>query len=185
MIITEKTFAQIYNDYFEVMCRFLNYYTRDLHAIEEVVQEVFVKLWTDYQDKEIEFVKTYLYNSARNRMLNYLRDYGNRNILLEKWARTELEDKGAVDCINRDEFFLLLQAAIDLLPMNCREIYLMSREEQLTYKEIAQIRNVSVKTVENQMGIALKKIREYILSHTKDITMLTLALQQFIEDVSK
>jgi RNA polymerase sigma-70 factor (ECF subfamily) len=179
MIINEKTFKRIYNDYFEVICRFLNHYTHDLHAIEEVVQEVFVKLWIDFQGKEIGYIKTYLYNSARNRMLNYLRDSGNRHLLLEKWARIELEDKGSVDCINRDEFLLLLQTAVDTLPTSCKEIYMMSREKQLTYKKIAQIRGISVKTVENQMGIALKKIREYILLHAESLTALLLVVRLF------
>ena len=77
MIINERTFKDAYNDYFEIICRFLNYYTRDYQVIEEVVQDVFVCLWEDYEGKEIQYIKTFLYNSARNRMLNYLRDEEN------------------------------------------------------------------------------------------------------------
>lgn len=51
MIITEKTFAQVYGDYFEVLCRFLNYYTHDSHCIEEVVQDLFVKLWMEHKGR--------------------------------------------------------------------------------------------------------------------------------------
>lgn len=91
MIINERTFKDVYNDYFETICRFLNYYTRDYQVIEEVVQDVFVCLWEDYEGKEIQYIKTFLYNSARNRMLNYLRDEDNHTVLLEKWARIELE----------------------------------------------------------------------------------------------
>ena len=53
MIINESTFKDAYNDYFEIVCRFLNYYTRDFQAIEEMVQDVFVCLWEDYEEKEI------------------------------------------------------------------------------------------------------------------------------------
>lgn len=53
MIINERTFKDAYNDYFEIVCRFLNYYTRDYQAIEEMVQDVFVCLWEDYEEKEI------------------------------------------------------------------------------------------------------------------------------------
>ncbi|GHV24128.1 DNA-directed RNA polymerase sigma-70 factor [Bacteroidia bacterium] len=165
MKITEKTFRHIYESYYEVVCRYLNYYTRDTNIIEEVVQDVFVRLWENRESVEIKFIKTYLYNSARNRMLNYLRDELNRAQLLERWAKTEIEYRKAKDCINRDEFLYLLQTVIDALPLRCKEIFVMSREEKLSYKEIAQKRNISVKTVEAQMGIALKRIRESLISH--------------------
>lgn len=181
MIIDEITFKNAYNDYFEVICRFLNYYTRDYQAIEEVVQDVFVTLWEDYEGKEIQYIKTFLYNSARNRMLNYLRNEENHTVLLEKWAQVELEKSDAVDCVDREQFYRLLQAAVESLPEKCREIFILSREEQLSYKEIAQVKDISVKTVENQMGIALKKIREYCMSHSEDTSILLLLLAKLTE----
>lgn len=181
MIIDERTFNEAYNDYFEIICRFLNYYTRDYQAIEEVVQDVFVTLWEEYEGKDIQYIKTFLYNSARNRMLNYLRDEENHTVLLEKWARIELEKGRAVDCVDRELFYQLLQAAVEALPEKCREIFILSREEQLSYKEIAEIKNISVKTVENQMGIALKKIREYLTSHSEETVTLLFFLMKLTE----
>ena len=143
---------------------------------EEVVQDVFVTLWEDYEGKDIQYIKTFLYNSARNRMLNYLRDKENHSVILEKWARIELEKSEAVDCVDRELFYQLLQAAVESLPEKCREIFVMSREEQLSYKEIATIKEISVKTVENQMGIALKKIREYLMSHSEETATLLFLL---------
>lgn len=168
MIINEKTFEQAYNDYFEIISRFLNYYTHDRYAIEEVVQDVFVKLWENSYGKDIEYIKTYLYCSARNRMLNYLRNNENRTMILKKWAQIELENIHSDDTTGQDEFLFILQAAIDALPSKCREIFILSRKEELTYKEIANVKSLSVKTVENQMGIALKKIREYVAMHSDD-----------------
>lgn len=181
MMINEKTFKDTYNDYFEIICRFLNYYTRDYQTIEEVVQDVFVTLWEEYEGKDIQYIKTFLYNSARNRMLNYLRDKENHTVLLEKWARIELEKSKAVDCVDRELFYRLLQAAVESLPEKCREIFVLSREEQLSYKEIARVKEISVKTVENQMGIALKKIREYLISHSKESTTLLFLLMKLTE----
>ena len=180
MIIDEENFKNAYNDYFEVVCRFLNYYTRNKHAIEEVVQDVYVNLWQEYQGKEIRFIKTYLYNSARNRMLNYLRDKESHTVLLEKWAKIELENRDASDCVDKEAFYRLLQAAVETLPDRCREIFILCKEESLSYKEVAEIREVSVKTVENQMGIALKKIREYMLSHSDDTVLVLFLLQNFL-----
>lgn len=181
MIIDAETFKDAYNDYFEIICRFLNYYTRDSQAIEEVVQDVFVTLWEEYEGREIQYIKTFLYNSARNRMLNYLRDKENRMILLEKWARIELEESEATDCVDREAFSQLLQAAVESLPEKCKEIFILSREEQLSYKEIAQIKDISVKTVENQMGIALKKIREYLSDHAGETVTLVFLLMKLAE----
>lgn len=181
MIVNENTFKDAYNNYFEIVCRFLNYYTRDYQAIEEVVQEVFVNLWVDYQGKEIQYIKTFLYNSARNRMLNYLRDKENRTVLLETWAHIELEKNEASDCVDRELFYQLLQTAVESLPEKCREIFILSREDRLSYKEIAEVKEISIKTVENQMGIALKKIREYLSSHSEEAASMLIILLKLTE----
>ena len=164
MIINESTFKDAYNEYFEIICRFLNYYTRDYQVIEEVVQDVFVNLWEDYEGKDVQYIKTFLYNSARNRMLNYLRDEENHNVLLEKWARIELEKNESIDCVDRELFYQLLQAAVESLPEKCREIFSLSRKEGLSYRQIAERLGISVKTVETQISIALKRIREILSS---------------------
>ena len=173
--MSEQEFHSIYKLYHEKLCYFLNYYTHDEQAIEEVVQDVFVYLWKESANLNITYLKTYLYSSARNRMLNYLRNEHTRTIVLERWAKMELEERQAQDCIDRAEFFLLFET----LPPKCREIFLMSRDEKKTYKEIAEEKDISVKTVEAQMGIALKRIRERMLSHYKeggDIFMFLLTL---------
>jgi RNA polymerase sigma-70 factor (ECF subfamily) len=166
MILDENTFRQVYDDYFEQVCRFLNRYSQDIRAIEDVVQDVFVALWEDHRSCEITHAKTYLYNSARNRMLNYLRDTGNRMRILEDWAKAEDELRNATDCIDRNRFHRLLTAAVETLPDKCRAIFILHRDVRLSYREIALKQDISVKTVENQMTIAFRKIREYILAHT-------------------
>lgn len=100
-------------------------------------------------------------------MLNYLRNERTRIILLERWAKMEMEERQAEDCINRAEFFMLLQETIDTLPLKCKEIFLLSRDAKMTYKEIADQKGLSIKTVETQMGIALKKIREQMMQAYK------------------
>ena len=154
MKIDNKNFKTIYETYFEPVCKFLNYYTRNEGIIEEVVQDVFVKLWEERETLEIEYIKTYLYNASRNKILNVLRDEKNRNILLEQWAKRELQKQESEDCVDMNEFVLLLQATVETLPPTCKEIFRMSREQNLSYKEIALQREISIKTVEAQMGIA-------------------------------
>jgi len=165
MKINDRNFREIYDAHFESVCRFLNYYTRDVSVIEEVVQDVFVKLWEERDSLEIQYIKTYIYNAARNKILNELRDVKNRNVLLENWAKREFENQQAEDCVDMNEFLQLLQATVDTLPTNCQEIFRMSREQNMSYKDIAFEREISVKTVEAQMGIALKRIREKMTQH--------------------
>ena len=106
--MSEQEFRSIYKQYHKKLCYFLNYYTHDEQAIEEVVQDVFVYLWKESDNLNITYLKTYLYSSARNRMLNYLRNEHTRTIILERWAQMELEERQAQDCIDRAEFFFII-----------------------------------------------------------------------------
>jgi len=184
MKINNKNFREIYDAHFEPVCRFLNYYTRDVSVIEEVVQDVFVKLWEERETLEIQYIKTYIYNAARNKILNELRDVKNRNVLLENWAKREIENQQAEDCVDMNEFVQLLQTSVETLPTTCQEIYRMSREQNMSYKDIALERNISIKTVEAQMGIALKRIREkmtlYYANEMKQRDLLLLMLFYYL-----
>lgn len=165
MRINEDIFQDIYNLYFYDISRFLGRFTSDSALIEDIIQEVFITLWTEREVTDIEHIKTYLYISARNRVLNYLRDERRRNELLSIWSENEL----AFRKDNQEEentYEILLQKAINNLPNKCREIYMLSRVDQLTYKEISSVLLISVKTVEAQMGIALKKIRSQLSKQT-------------------
>jgi len=163
--ITPKSFRKLFDLYYEPLCRSLNYYTRDAQAIEEIVQEVFVTLWEDRDQLHIEHIKTYLFSAARYRALNYLRDRQRQAKFFEVWSEEEFLQKQGQDILNYDELIPQLQKAIDTLPTRCREIFELSRKEQLTYRQIADHCNISIKTVESQMSIALRKIRDYFSSN--------------------
>ena len=160
--ITHSSFRQLFDCHFEPLCRFLAYYTSNRVTIEEVVQEVFIKLWEDRNVSQIESVKTYLYTSARNRMLNHIRDEKRRHSLMEQWVQHEMEKDRGEECFDIDEFSQRVQNAIDSLPDQCRKIFNLSKKRGLTYKQIAKQLEISVKTVETQMSIALRKIREQL-----------------------
>lgn len=154
------TFRKYYDLYYDQLCHFLNFYTQDITVIEDVLQEVYLKLWENRDEIEIQYIKTYLFHAAKNRVLNHLRDEQNRHYLLENWFNQQQQEKQGKECYDIEQFTTLLYKAIDQLPEKCREIFLLSRQEKLTYKQIAEKLDISVKTVEAQMGIALKRIRE-------------------------
>lgn len=154
------TFRKYYDLYYDQLCHFLNFYTQDITIIEDVLQEVYLKLWENRDEIEIQYIKTYLFHAAKNRVLNHLRDEQNRHYLLENWFNQQQQEKQGKECYDLEQFTTLLYKVIEQLPEKCREIFLLSRQEKLTYKQIAEKLDISVKTVEAQMGIALKRIRE-------------------------
>jgi RNA polymerase sigma-70 factor (family 1) len=167
--INISSFCSLYDQYFEPVCQFLEYYTRDVAAIEDVVQDVFVSLWENKDYLEIQYVKTYLFNAARNRILNYLRNNKNREALLSDWIKKKEMEESSTDCYDIEEFSTLLNKAIDLLPDRCREIFILSKIEKLTYQQIAEYLLISPKTVEIHMSNALKRIRESISSYYLEV----------------
>jgi len=122
-LITPETFRQLFDLYYEPLCRSLNYYTQDEQAIEEIVQEVFVEIWEDHDRLHIEHIKTYLFSAVRYRALNYLRDRQRQAIILGEWSKDEILQKQGEEILNYDELVPLLQKAIDTLPEKCREIF--------------------------------------------------------------
>jgi len=163
--ITRSSFRQLYELHFDSLCRFLTCYSNDRMIIEEVVQDVFVRLWEGRDTLQIESIKTYLYTSARNRMLNYIRDRKRYNTFMEQWVQHEMEKRQGEECFDLDEFLSRAQVAINTLPDKCRQIFNLSKKNNLIYKQIAEKLDISVKTVETQMGIALRKIREQLSSY--------------------
>lgn len=157
-----QTFRNYYDTYYEQLCCFLNFYTQDVAVIEDVIQEVFLKLWENKDCLEITYIKTYLFRAAKNRVLNHLRDEENRHQLLENWFNQQQEEKKYKDCFDVEALAKLVNQAVEQLPDRCREIFYLSRKEELSYKQIAERLGISVKTVETQISIALKRIREIL-----------------------
>lgn len=163
--ISQTSLRRLFEQYFDPLCRFLAYYVSDHMMIEDVVQDVFVNMWEKRDELQIDSVKTYLYASARNRMLNCIREEKRQNTLLEQWVQSEKEKKQGEECFDIDEFSQRVEIAIDNLPEKCKEIFNLSKKNNLTYKKIAEHFDISVKTVETQMGIALRKIREQLSAY--------------------
>lgn len=168
-------FRKIYDLYYEPLCRFLLFYTKDIQLVEDIVQEVFLQLWENKDKVEVTYIKTYLFQSAKNKMINRLRDDRNRSLLLEKWFEEQLQNHHLdKDKFETEKLLIVVERAIDELPEKCREIFILNKTEKLTYKEIAETKQISIKTVENQMGIALKKIRKYLSDNWSDSYIISL-----------
>lgn len=146
---------------FNSIRRFSYSFVKSNEVAEEIVSDVFIKIWQIRNRlTEIENLRVYLYTIARNFCLNYLqRTYKNAPLSLE-----EMEIEPVIEFNNPEELFISaemmanIRQCIQQLPPQCRLIFQLVREEGMRYKEAAEVLNISVLTVRNQLAIALKKI---------------------------
>jgi RNA polymerase sigma-70 factor, ECF subfamily len=156
----------LFRQYYTLLCRTAVRFTKDPDAAEDLVQEVFCKIWQNRETLEISSsFKAYLVRSVTNQALNYL-DKQKRLVLSEDTSAFEVTFSAntTMHIMEGKEMETRIQAALGSLPPQCRIIFEMSRFEELTYKEIADSLALSPKTVENQMGKALRILREHLLS---------------------
>jgi RNA polymerase sigma-70 factor (ECF subfamily) len=158
----DKTlFEQLFKENFNSLCLFARGFVHDKDIAGDIVQEVFINLWnkkeTITSDKS---VRAYLYTSVKNRCLNHIRDHAKfRSYFLD----VEIEEEKPVtqpDQFEKEEFQIKIDNAMNKLPEKCRQVFEMSRYEELKYGEIAEKLEISVKTVEAQITKALKILRE-------------------------
>jgi RNA polymerase sigma-70 factor (ECF subfamily) len=158
----ERALELVFRAHFAGMAIFVQRFVYAADVAEELVQDIFLKLWTKRQQlADIESLKTYLYRASRNQALNHLR----RLKLERRWQEEHggedepVANIGADEEATEQELSQAVQEAIGRLPPRCREVFLLSRDGGLTYAEIARTLDISVKTVETQMGRALKALR--------------------------
>lgn len=171
----KEAFETLYRAYFFDLCEFTYRYVRLPAVCEEIVQDLFLNIWRRRDNLSPKgSIRSYLYKSARNGALDYLkhlevqREYL-KNYKLEKqleWELLKLESAAGI--LEEEEGVELSEAvrsAIASLPDQRRTIFLLSREDGLTYREIAEVLDISVKTVETQMGRALATLRTLLAEY--------------------
>jgi len=159
---SHRAYESLFRSYYTDLCRFCSRYVRNPDISEEIVQEVFIYIWEKRTALNITAsFKAYLYTAVRNKSINYLklqlpRDQAKEDITKHEVPSTiDLEGD-----VKYRELEGKVSEAINLLPKKCGIIFDLSRNAGHTYKEIAEELEISVKTVENQMVIALRKLRE-------------------------
>ncbi|QTN38017.1 RNA polymerase sigma-70 factor [Cryomorphaceae bacterium] len=154
----ESAFEEVFRAYYSDLCRFAHRYTLDPQQSEDLVQDVFFKFWQSASTLELRTaMRPYLYQSVRNACLNHIKH------LKVRTAYAEGQSGASGVSENESELWELEQRindAIGRLPEKCREIFELSRFAGLKYQQIADELGISVKTVENQMGKALRLLRE-------------------------
>ena len=168
------SFEMLFKTHYDPLCRFALSYLQDPDDAEETVQGVFIGFWEKRKTIQVDAsLKAYLYRSVRNACLNEIKRVKVRKLhadsmMVEGEPQSQPSDHLAI----RQELEEKIQEALQALPEQCRLIFKMSRFEELKYQEIADQLNLSIKTVENQMGKALKIMRTQLKDYLPLITIL-------------
>ena len=158
-----EAFKSLFDTYYASLCHYASHYLNDDSLSEEVVQELFVKIWEKRKSLTIDTsVKNYLFRAVRNGCLNQIQHDKVIQLHGRKLKEALMSEDPAADYLITPEMILQLEEGIESLPEKRREIFRLSREEGLKYREIAEKLQISVKTVEAQMGLALKTLRQKI-----------------------
>ena len=158
----EKEFERLFKEHFKSLYAYAHTILKDEIMAEEIVQQVFYKIWDRNLLATIETsVKAYLYKSVYHDSLNYLKHQKIKAKYQAYAMRNNNNETGNLSGLK--ELENRLREAMNELPQQCRTIFQLSRFDGLKYQDIASQLNISVKTVENQMGKALKQLRSKLV----------------------
>jgi RNA polymerase sigma-70 factor, ECF subfamily len=170
-----KAFEEIFHHLYNSLCNYALKYVKDTTIAEEVVSDVFFKLWKNKSQINIlSSFQHYIFRAVKNQSLDYLKNKNNQNLSIheinfyvyDSYAESPEEEMSNQELDNK------IERAIQTLPQQCKNIFVMSREQGLKYREIAEKLNISIKTVETQMGRALKALRSFLKNEIAAIFLL-------------
>lgn len=155
----EEALDHIFKTYYGYLFKIAYATLRDTDAAKDCVQEVMMRFWQKRADIEVKTtLKGYLQRSVVNECLGMLRKQ-RKHADPDAHANLPAPEHSALQHLEHDTLATLVQAAIERLPEQCRLIFRLSRSEEMSYREIAEHLDLSPKTVENQIGKALRQIR--------------------------
>lgn len=163
----KNAYEFLFRKYYAAMCHYAERFIKDQALAEDVVSQVFFNLFIKRKELVIQSIQPYLFFSVRNTALNQLRSRKNLSDI-DDLSENDILSVNALSDYNfsspmlHREAEMLLKNAINTLPPQCREIFLLSRNERLSHKEIAKKLGISVNTVETQMSRAIKKLSKLL-----------------------
>jgi len=179
--LKEKQIEILFREFFPSLTLFAQKFVRDSDTAREIVQMVFINIWE--KQSKIDFnkpLKSFLFTSVHNRCLNYIRDNKRKSINhaddIENFSNDLVEEP----TIEMDEAGIegKIYQAIQDLPERCREIFTLSRFNNLKYSEIAEELDISIKTVEAQMSKAIRILREKLAPLLVIIIIIAIVIEK-------
>lgn len=152
-----KDIEELFRLYYRPLCLFATHLLQDSSLVEDAVMDSYLKLWTKMKEEDIHNPKSYLYMTVRH--ICYDKNASSNTTTSIEGTTSNLPNEES----NLEELSMIearLWTAIDSLPSKCRQIFLMSKRDNMTYQEIAEELHLSIKTIEAQIGKAYKRLRE-------------------------
>jgi RNA polymerase sigma-70 factor (ECF subfamily) len=175
-------FEMLFRAYYQPLCNYAYTFLQDRDEAEEIVQSTFLSIWEKRETLAIHTgVRPYLYAMVRNACLNAIKHAKIKQRHADHHlAVAERSSESASHSVVADELETRILQAMEALPEQCRLVFKLSRFEELKYQEIANQLNISIKTVENQMGKALRIMREHLRDYLSLFAALACALLNFL-----
>lgn len=162
----ESDFEFVFSHFYAPLCAYANKITLQQQVSEELVQDLFLHLWDNKHKLNIENLKSYLYSSIYHKALHHIEHQSVKLKYDKSLIASNHVYPSPEDAMITDELYRVYRNELDQIPPNTRHIFKMSRYSDMTYKEIAQKLNISVKTVESHISKALKAFRTVFSKHT-------------------
>ncbi|MEJ7810835.1 MAG: RNA polymerase sigma-70 factor [Gemmatimonadaceae bacterium] len=161
-----SAFETLFRSHYPALVGFAEGLLRSHQVAEDVVQDVMLNVWRQRETLRVEdCARAYLYRAVRNRAFNHLRHERVRRDAAPQLVRESPLAPSGDALLAEQELEAAVRAAVSELPERCREVFELSRVRGLRYTEIATTLGISVKTVETQMGRALKSLRESLAEY--------------------
>lgn len=170
-LLYERNWANLYKFAFTIL--------RNKDACKDLIQDVFVWVWEHRRGLAIESPRSYLRAAVKYKIANYIRSGNIRENFFEEAAKFDFATStpGSAEFTELKELNHIIQKVVINLPFKCQEIFRLSRENNLSNREIAEQLGISIKTVENQITIALHRLRTHVAPHL--IAMLLISVISF------
>lgn len=160
---SEESFAEIYNRYWVELYDAAYQRLKNKEQVEDIIQDVFVKLWIRRAELNINNAQAYLHTAIRFRVFNYVERENVHESFFEPFESIVSPHQSADERVLEKELLDLVQAYIESLPRKRKEIFLLHTRDNLSTKEIAERLNISQKTVQNQLGTTMQGLHNKII----------------------
>ena len=154
----KSAFTEIYNRYWKLLFKTALNILQDFATAQDITQNIFISLWERRSEANIQTIKPYLLQATRFAVCRAIREQQNDKAFYERLAEITTDIISDNPMLFKEQQ-ALLNRLINGLPENCRDAFRLSREENLTYKQIAILKGISEKTVEKRISMSLQHIR--------------------------
>ncbi|MFY7839082.1 MAG: RNA polymerase sigma-70 factor [Lacibacter sp.] len=160
----EQAYKKLFYQFYKPLCRFAYSMVKNTEDVEEIVSDVFLKIWLmDEKLGIVEDLTTYLFKATKNSCLNFLQSAGHKKDLVTDMLSENIPELFFENPDSEpSEVQLLLEKTVNNLPPKCQMIFRLIKENGMSHKQVIDILDVSQNTIETQMRIALKKVREQL-----------------------